>query len=29
MAPDFVAEDLPAAVKAIRHMLAGEKKENS
>jgi hypothetical protein len=28
MAPDLVAEDLPAAVKAIRHMLAKEKKEN-
>jgi len=29
MAPDFVAEDLPAAVKATRHMLAKEKKENA
>jgi D-glycero-D-manno-heptose 1,7-bisphosphate phosphatase len=29
VAPDVVAEDLPEAVKAIRHMLADEKKESS
>jgi hypothetical protein len=28
MAPDFVAEGLPAAVKTIRNMLTKEKKEN-
>jgi phosphoglycolate phosphatase-like HAD superfamily hydrolase len=29
VAPDFVGEDLPQAVKAIRQMLAEEKREHS